>query len=178
MIGRLPQLMRTKGILYLAAIALALGLLVAGCGGGGDNGGTSSGSSSSSSSSSGGETLTKDEFIGKANAICNDGRSKLTQIQTDLQSKLQGNPGNAQSAIADSVNQLVPVLRQIVDQIGALNAPADLQSKLDEFKTKSNEALDTVAKDPTSAASNTSAFSDLNDLAKELGLTDCGATSG
>jgi hypothetical protein len=155
----------------LIAGALAVALIGAGCGGG----------DSSSSSSSGG-TLSKDEFVAKANTICRDTQSKLAKIQSDVQAKVQGDPSQIQSAIEGSVSQLVPIVRSTIDQIAALDAPSDLKPTLEEFKTKTDDALDQVQADPAKAiqdaTSGSNPFTSLQGLATDLGLKDCGGTSG
>jgi ABC-type glycerol-3-phosphate transport system substrate-binding protein len=155
----------------LIAGALAVALIAAGCGGGG--------SSSTSSSSSG--ALSKDEFVSKANTVCRDAQAQLTKIQTDIQAKVKSNPSQIQALVADSLAQIVPIVRKTVDQIAALNAPSDLKPKLDEFKTKTDAALDQVAADPAKAlrdaSSGSSPFTSLQGLASDLGLKDCGGTS-
>jgi hypothetical protein len=159
----------------LIAGVLTAGLIVAGCGGGGD-------SSSSSSSSSSGGTLTKDEFVAKANTVCRDAQSKLTKIQTDIRAKAQADPSQVQSVIEGSISQIVPVVRSTVDQIAALGAPSDLKPKIDEFKTKTDAALDQIQADPAKAlqdaSSGSSPFAGLQGLATDIGLTDCGGTGG
>ena len=158
----------------LIAGALAIALIAAGCGGG-------SSSSSSGSSSSGG-TLSNDEFVAKANTICRDAQTKLATVQSDIQAKVKSNPSQVQSLVTASLTQIVPIVRSTIDQIATLDAPSDLKPKLDEFKTKTDAALDQVAADPAKAlqdASNgTSPFSSLQGLATDLGLKDCGGTSG
>jgi hypothetical protein len=158
----------------LIAGLLVAGLIVAGCRGGG--------SSSSSDSSSSGGTLSKDEFVAQADAVCRDAQTQLAKIQTDVQSKAQGDPTQAQTVFADAVGQIVPIVRNTVDQIAALDAPSDLKPKLDEFKTKTDAALDQVAADPgkaiSEASSGNSPFTSLTSLATDLGLKDCGGSSG
>jgi hypothetical protein len=158
----------------LIAGALAVALIAAGCGGGSDN-------SSSDSSSSGG-TLSRDEFVAKANTFCRDAQTKLSKIQSDIQAKVQGDPSQVQSVVEGSISQIVPIVRSTVDQIAALDAPSELKPTLDEFKTKTDDALDQVEADPAKAiqdaSSGNSPFTSLQSLATNLGLKDCGGSSG
>ncbi len=190
-----------KGFNYLAALALALALIVAGCGGsdggggGGDSGSTAATASDASAgttstagggteaSGEGGDALTQSEFVEQANAICVEGRDKLSALQNDIRSDIQGtSPEDIRSAVQEVLKRSVPIIRDMFNQIAALDAPEDLQGKLDEFETKANEALDRFETDPDKAVSgagaNSSAFADLNQLARDLGLNDCGTRSG
>jgi hypothetical protein len=168
----------------LFAGVLAVALIAAGCGGGSDNSSSDSSSSSgsSTSSSTSSATLSKDEFVAKANTVCRDAQSKLSKIQSDIQAKVQGDPSQIKQVVEDSIGQIVPIVRDTVDQIAALDAPSDLQPKLDEFKTKTDDALDQVAADPAKAiqdaSSGSSPFTSLQTLATDLGLKDCGGTGG
>jgi hypothetical protein len=166
----------------LFAGALAVALIAAGCGGGSDNSSSDSSSSSGSSTSTSSGTLSQDEFVAKANTVCRDAQSKLSKIQSDIQAKVQGDPSQIKQVVEDSIGQIVPIVRDTVDQIAALDAPSDLQPKLDEFKTKTDDALDQVAADPAKAiqdaSSGSSPFTSLQTLATDLGLKDCGGTGG
>jgi maltose-binding protein MalE len=168
----------------LFAGVLAVALIAAGCGGSDNSSSDSSSSStgSSTSSSSTTATLSKDEFVAKANTVCRDAQARLSKIQSDIQAKVQGDPSQIQKVVEDSITQITPIVRDTVDQIAALDAPSDLQPKLDEFKTKTDDALDQVDADPgkaiQDASSGNSPFTSLQGLATDLGLKDCGGTSG
>lgn len=154
----------------LIAGAIAVALIAAGCGG-----------SSSNSSSSGG-TLSNDEFVAQANTICRDAQTKLATVQTDIQAKVKSDPSQVQALVTDSLTQIVPIVRDTIDRIAALDAPSDLKPKLDDFKAKTDAALNQVAADPAKAlqdaSSGTSPFTSLQGLAGDLGLKDCGGSSG
>ena len=159
--------MRSTRVLF--AVLLASGLLIAtGCGGGDDDGG----------GDSGGSTLTKEEFTAQANEICTDGQQKIEQVQKDVQAKIQSDPTQAANAIQEVVGQLVPVVRDTLNQIGELNPPAELQRKLNEFTTKANDAIDQLENDPTKVTQGDNPFADLQPLATELGIQDCGQSTG
>jgi hypothetical protein len=158
--------MKSK-LIVLACCALASGLIAA-CGGGDDNGG----------GDSGGSALTKEEFTAKANEICTQGQQKIEQVQKDVQAKIQSDPTQAANAIQEVVGQLVPVIRDTLNQIGELNPPAELQSKLDEFTTKANDAIDQLEQDPTKVTQGDNPFAELQPLATELGIQDCGQSTG
>jgi outer membrane murein-binding lipoprotein Lpp len=160
--------MRSTRLLFAAL--LASGLLVAGgCGGGDDDDG---------GGDSGGSALTKEEFTAKANEICTEGQDKIAQVQKDVQAKIQEDPTQAANAIQEVVGQLVPVIRETLTQIGQLTPPAELQAKLDEFTTKANDAVDQLESDPSKVTQGDNPFSDLEPLATELGIQNCGQTTG
>ena len=141
---------------WLLAVTLAAGLVAAGCGGSDDN------------DTSTAASLTKPEWIAKADSICKQGAQEINQAA----SQQFGN----QKPTEDQVQQftksnLLPKIQSEVDSIRALGAPSG-----DEHQV--NKLLDTVQADIDKAKSaNTienSAFADGNALANQYGLKVCG----
>jgi ABC-type glycerol-3-phosphate transport system substrate-binding protein len=153
---------------FSLAAVLALGLIAAGCGGGSD----------SSTSSSSGDTLTKEEFVSQANAICTTAQADFKQVQEDITKKVQADPSQIQASLQEALTKITPILRDTVNKIGALNPPEDLQSKLDDFVTKVNDAADQIEADPAKfaqdATNGDNPFANLTEDASALGLQNCG----
>jgi hypothetical protein len=145
--------MKLRATLALTAV-LALGAIAAGCGGSDDDSSTSS--------------LTKAEWIAKADAICQQGNQ-----QTEQAAKQQF--GN-QKPTAPEVQQFVtetalPGTQDQIDKIRALGAPSGDEDRV-------NHILDTVQADIDQAESsgdvNEHSFDDANALARQYGLKVCG----
>jgi hypothetical protein len=141
----------------VAALVGVLALLAAGCGGGGE------------------EPLSKAEFQSQANAICAKYEKQLNAL---------GTPSSIDE-IPDLVQQALVILNKEIDEIAALNPPADLQTEFDALIEASNNTkaaaddLSQAAKDGNQAAvqkalDEGNAASDKADqIATELGLDSC-----
>jgi hypothetical protein len=137
-----------------AAALLAVGVLAAGCGGGDDDSTTSS--------------LTKSEWIAKADAICQQGNQEIEQAA-------QQQFGNQRPSAAElqqfATGTALPNTQTQVDKIRALGAPSGDEDQV-------NEILDTVQADIDKAKAagdiENSTFADGNALAKQYGLKVCG----
>ena len=145
--------MKPRAILALTAL-VALGVIAAGCGSSSDDSSTSS--------------LTKAEFIAKADAICQQGNQ-------DIEAAAKQQFGN-QKPTAAEVQQFVtqtalPSTQSQVDKIKALGAPSGDEDQV-------NHILDTVQADIDKAKASgdieNSSFADGNALAKQYGLKVCG----
>jgi hypothetical protein len=145
--------MKLRAALALTAV-LALGAIAAGCGSSSDDSSTSS--------------LTKAEFIAKADAICQQGNQEV-----EAAAKQQF--GNQQPS-ADQVKQFVtetaiPNTQSQIDKIKALGAPSGDEDQIGHL-------LDTVQADIDKAKASgdieNSTFADGNALAKQYGLKVCG----
>jgi hypothetical protein len=110
-----------KRINCAAALALAAGLIVAGCGGGGG---------SSSSTTTNAEPLTKQELIAKGDAICKQALGEFQQLQ-------QNPPTTAEDA-ATLTQNLIDITQTELTQLRELTPPSTLESSLDDYL----EALD------------------------------------
>jgi hypothetical protein len=142
--------------LWLLGSVTVVALIVAGCGGGDDNSDTTT------------VSLTKAEWIAKADAICQQGNQEIGQAA-------QQQFGN-QKPTADEVKQFgvgtaLPNTQTQVDKIRALGAPSGDEDEV-------NKILDTVQADIDKAKSagdvEDSTFADGNALAKQYGLKVCG----
>jgi hypothetical protein len=140
------------------ALVGVLVLLTAGCGGGVSD-----------------ARLTREEFESQANAICAKYQKQLDAL---------GTPASIEE-IPDLVDQALAILNKEIDEIAALNPPADMQTEFDALIEASNNTkaaaddLSQAAKDGDQAAvqkalDEGNAASDKADqIATELGLDSC-----
>jgi hypothetical protein len=142
----------------VVALVGVLVLLTAGCGGGVSD-----------------ARLTREEFESQANAICAKYQKQLDAL---------GTPASIEE-IPDLVDQALAILNKEIDEIAALNPPADMQTEFDALIEASNNTkaaaddLSQAAKDGDQAAvqkalDEGNAASDKADqIATELGLDSC-----
>lgn len=162
--------MSKRFIALLAALA-ALALIVAGCGGGSD-------STESTSTSS----LTKAAFVKQGNAIC--AKTEKEIIEGVGRFVKEGNPLKPKpltekqlAEIAERV--LVPKVRRQIDEIRALGIPSGDEQEVEAFFAAAEEALKETEEDPSLfGKGGAGPFAEANKLAREYGLTVCGAEEG
>ena len=142
--------------LGLLALSLAAGLVAAGCGGSDDNNTTTAAS------------LTKPEWIAKADSICKQGSQEINQAASQQFGNQKPTEAEVQQFTKDN---LVPKIQSEVDSIRALGAPSGDEDQV-------NKLLDTVQADIDKAKSaatiENSSFADGNALANQYGLKVCG----
>jgi ABC-type lipoprotein release transport system permease subunit len=141
-------------VLLLGSV-LAVGLIGAGCGGGDDDSDTTT-------------SLTKAEWIAKADGICQQGNQEINQA---AQQQFGNQKPTAASVQQFATGTALPNTQTQVDKIRALGAPSGDEDQV-------NEILDTVQADIDKAKSagdiEDSTFADGNALAKQYGLKVCG----
>jgi hypothetical protein len=145
------------------ATVLAAGSIAAGCGGGSDTTTTTTAGVSGVSGATGvaGTTIPKDEWISKADDICQQGNEALNKAQ-------QGFQGSE----ADYATQvLVPNVQTQLDGINALPPPDQDAEQANQLLDDAQQAVDKIKSDPSSA---NTAFDDVNQEAKDFGLKVCG----
>jgi hypothetical protein len=154
--------MKLRTLAILAALAALV--VVAGCGGGDD--------SSTSSSTTAAAALTKEEFIAQADQICTDGDAAIQAAQPDF-----GPSGPSEDDLnAFVTDTLVPNLQSQHDAIAALGAPEGDEDTVSSLLDQLQSAIDGVKADPSSVASGTDTFADVNQAAQDYGLKKCGAS--
>jgi hypothetical protein len=154
----------SKGLVALVVGSLAIALIVAGCGGSGD------GEVSTSS-------LSKAEFIKKADAACTRGNKRVeADFATFIKKthfQLSENPTKAE---VDSLlhTVVIPAVEREVAEIRALGAPSGDEERIEAILVAVEEGIETAEKNPKIALENTSiAFGIAQRLAKEYGLQVC-----
>jgi hypothetical protein len=143
--------------------ALAIVLVVAGCGGGGSSTSTSS--------------ISKAQFIKKADAVCATGNKRL---EADFAAFLQEKKNLRDPSEADFEELVgkvvVPNLDREIKEIRALGVPSGDEDEVGEIVTAIEEGLETAENDPKAAVNSSEAvFGVSSRLAKEYGLEVCGS---
>jgi hypothetical protein len=156
-----------RGPFALIAAVIVAALLVAGCGGSDD--------------SSGGESISKEEFIAKADAICKEGNERM---EKELFKFLRQNRTGG-SLRKPSVEQnekfivavLIPNLRREIDEIKALGVPDGDDERVDAIIAALEEGLETAEDNTATVAAGTSdiVFGIASRLAGEYGAEVCGS---
>lgn len=147
------------GALVLAATAL-------GCG--------------SNSNSSSTASLTKPEFVKKANAICASGEKEIEgEFETFAKAHnlSKGKPPSRAEAEEAANTILIPKVEKQVKEIRALGAPEGESAKVDEILSAVEAAIEKAKQDPAAfiEEEGKGVFADANRMAREYGLTTCGS---
>jgi hypothetical protein len=151
-----------RGAFVAAAIAVAL--VVAGCGGGGDSGTTAS-------------SISKEEFISKADAICKKGTERM---QAAIGRLLKKQPNitkvtkDEQEKIVATV--MVPSVSREVKELRALGVPDGDEERVDAIIAALEEGVETAERDPEAVTNSSEViFGIASRLAGEYGAEVCGS---
>lgn len=158
----------------VAVVAFLLGV-ASGCGG----------SDSSATGSAGGEitveagSLSKAEFIAKADALCKDSRA---QFDRALRTYTQNNPlsGSAEDEteqlgkVVDTI--LSPTYENLTEEITSLGAPSGDEEQVAAFVQAIQQDLDEASENPSKAFRDLQPFDEPIKLANAYGLTGCAAS--
>jgi hypothetical protein len=148
--------------------AMAAALLLVGCGGGDD----SSGSNGS---------ISKAEFIVKADAIC---KKSNQQMEAEIYKYLRKNrvKGSLRRPSVEDNEKfieavLIPNLEREIKELKALGVPAGDEEKVDAMISALEEGLETAKNEPQTVAAGSSdiIFGIASRLAGEYGLETCGS---
>lgn len=158
------------------AVAVGAGLLTAACGIQGDDA----------------AALSKPEFVAEANAICEAGNDRLDVVFDQVWAGVEEidfeNPDNELLIFERWQNALIeagPIVEQELDDIGALEPPAedeefidtllaDQAAAFDEFTRLINAAADGDRAALAALDTDEDPFDDIDRRAREYGLTACG----
>jgi len=157
--------------LFLPALALILGGLVAGCGGSDGSDGDAS-SDPSSPATSEASTITHDEFVTQANAICSDASAALQTAGADIT-----DTSTEDEVVAFITDTALPSFQKQHDDIAALGVPEGDEDAVDTLLTSLQADIDKVQADPAAFTTAADPFAEANAAADALGLTDCGSSS-
>jgi len=145
----------------LIAAVGAIALIVAGCGSSDDD-----------------SSLTKAEFVKQADAICTKGDKQDEKEFEDFAKEHNLSEGKEPSkevqeeAVQDIV---VPGVRQQIEEIDELAAPEGDEAKIEAVVTAVEDGLDELEDDPTLLFKGKNPLGEGSKLAKEYGMTKCGA---
>ncbi len=147
-----------------ACVAIAAG--AAGCGGDDDSSGDTTAT----------ETITKEEWIAQADAICKAGDDAIDQATEDAGLSSKSSQEELEGFVTDT---LIPNVSDQRDQIEALPVPAGEEDAIGNITDELDQAIEEVQSDPGAVADGSStAFEQVNQDAQDYGLTDCGNGSG
>ncbi len=148
-------------------LLLSGSLLIAGCGGGDESSGT-----------------TEKEWAGKVADVCRKSEDAARKAATEGQQKGLGQ----QELIAYVLDESVPIQKNLVDDLDAIEAPGDIQDDYDQFVGRLREGLplfeqlaDAVRenkRDPELEAEFKQLGQDTRPFAEEHGLKACLADRG
>lgn len=144
---------------WLGAVALAL--LIGGCGGGG----TSAGEDASAS------TLSKAQFLKLGNAICAEGNDEINAVYGKYAAHP---PGEARmNQVAQEI--VPPVRKKVVRRLRALDPPARGEKRVEEILEAIEEGIEKGEEDAASlrAYHTAYAFERAYKMELEYGLTKC-----
>jgi hypothetical protein len=155
----------TRGFFIVAAIIAAL-LLAAGCG-----------SSSDPEITVQAGSLSKAEFIKKADAICKAGRSEFEAKYSSLIEAHKADIGNAEKEkeILDEVLETIlsPNIEGQIEQISELGAPKDYAPEVTAFLNAVQKRLDEMHENPEELTASSVPFKKAEDVAKKAGMDGC-----
>lgn len=114
------------------------------------------------------ETLTKDEFVQQANAICAETGKEIDAAATEAQAA----GGDQEAFITDT---LAPAVESELAAIAALPVPAGEEDQIAAILDAANQGLDEVQADPTvlMGGGGGDPFAEANELGDAYGLTEC-----
>ena len=144
-----------RPVVLLLSTALAVGALVA-CGGDDEEPEEA--------------RLSEEEFVDRGNAICVDSDERLQELFGDLPTDRV--PTGEE--LDDALEQALPELERVFDELEALRPPEELQPELDRLVASGREAVDELEEAGGEALlSGDEPFADANARADDLGLDRC-----
>lgn len=155
--------------LLIPLVAIAAGLILAGCGGGD----SSSTTGASGASGDQGAALSKSEFLAQGNAICAKGSKETNAAAKKIFTQSQAPSQAAQEKfVTDTVG---PTVQTEIDGIEALTPPSGDEDQVKAITDAAQSALDKVKADPSlvTEQGGSDPFAQANKLAKAYGLDQC-----
>jgi len=145
------------------AMAMAIVLVVAGCGGG--------------DSSTAAGSISKEEFIAKADAVCKKGTERM---QAAIGRIIKNQPNIAKVSKGEQekivATVMVPSVSREAKELRALGVPDGDDEKVDAMITALEEGVETAERDPEAVTKSSDAiFGIASRIAGEYGAVGCGS---
>lgn len=154
-------------------LAIASLLLVAGCGGGSDDDSANGSAEITVETSS----LSKVEFIKRADAICQKGRDQFDrefEAFTTANKEELAEAENASEWVGGIVNGiLLPNYEARIDELTALGAPEGDQKEVEVFLNAFQDRLNEMSEKPTELSRTVRPFKSVEKAARDYGLNGC-----
>ena len=149
----------SKGLIAVVAAAMLALLVVTGCGSSDDS-----------------DSLTKAEFVAKADAICKKGEKS---IEDGAEEFAEDNDVDTEKPTKEQqeeviVQVLAPEIRQQAVEIGDLGAPSGDEDEVEAIVVAVEDGADELEDDPAQLIEGTNPLAKGSELAKEYGLKVCG----
>src|SRR5690349_12418600 len=161
--------LRAKGFLLVAAMAALL--FAVGCG-----------SSDSSEVTVESGSLSKAEFIEKADAACEAARTEFLDKYTNLLQahKSELDSGDKEKKVIDELvnTVLAPNIEGLIEQISTLGAPDAYTSDVASFLEALQVKLEEIQADNSKISASPYPFKKAEDIAKRIGLQGCAESFG
>jgi hypothetical protein len=163
----------SKRIIAMLVGALAIAV-IAGCGGGSDSSSTSG--ESTSSGDGGGSSISKAEFIKKADAICAKGSETANEEAEEF---AEDNNVDTENPTPEQLEEVVsdvvaPNIQIEAEEIAALGAPQGDEAEVEAIVNSVEEAVSALEGDPSKVGEGESPLAEATKLAKSYGLKNCG----
>lgn len=127
------------------------------------------------------DTLTKDEFVKQASAICQRAEERTDEIAEELPEP-SGTGELTGEQLQESVEKVSPIVDSTFADLAELEAPEDLAERFDKIvadgqatSARLKEAAESPASLEEFLGDNDDPFGDLDDRFDDLGLTQCGS---
>jgi hypothetical protein len=157
-----------------AGVALiVVSFLAIGCGGGGDGDGSEAGADTSDGVTVETGSLTKAQFVKKADKICIDTKGHFERQAATLGKSIA--PGEITPRVIASLvkSTLIPDYEELIAQIGSIGAPSGDEEQIATFLNAVQETIDYAGENPEKAFESLNLFAKASKLAKEYGLSGC-----
>lgn len=158
----------------LALPLVAIALLGAGCGDD-DEETTTTTTGTTGATGATGQTgaLLPADFIAEADAICAQGDAEIEAEAERIFGDSEAEPPEAdQIDFLETV--VVPNVREQLDALAGLDPPEEGAEEFDTMVDNAYSALEEIEADPQAFLDGDDPFKEVNQLASELGLEDCG----
>lgn len=120
------------------------------------------------------ERLSKADFLEQGNAICDAGNEEADEAFASIS---DGEEPPMEDLVALFEDTLIPSVRGQIDDLRALNPPADLEDDVNKMLDDASDAIDEIEAglddDPGAVFEGEDPFEEVNVQAAAIGLTSC-----